>query len=492
MRTLLALLVLLAAGLGLLYGAMMLQPPRPEDEMIVNGQVRETGPNVVLIIIDALRADRLTAERNGTPVMPQLRALADEGLLFTHAISPASWTRPSVASTMTGHYVDTHGVYFGASKDEQGRTFADVIDRKWIMLAEVLAAARYQTFGMVTNGNLQESAGYAQGFEKGWYIYEEDAPADRVNEVVLGQFLELLRPKFFMYLHYMDPHTPYEAPPAYVESFGPLPEGMTDADRAALPPEQHIPYTVDLAHINLGNRTERQFETMSEAGREAWRHLYDAECRIADQYVAEMVETVRAKFPDTLFIITADHGEEFWEHGGLGHGLTLYQEQIHVPLIILGPDVRPGIVERTVETIGAYRTILEYVGIDPPTRVRGENLLAPGDYDGLAFSRTKGPSTEFEVDLEAMVKDRGKAIRDSQAADTALYDLVRDPEEQKPFPDFSGEWIERLDLAQAENETIRPPRIVRTQTNVSEEHMKMLEQLGYVGPEAGKAKGQKK
>jgi len=465
MRQIIVLTVLLAAGAGLLAGALLLGGPKPNAR-----------PNVVLIVIDTLRADRIHAERNGVPVMPRLAALASEGRLFTNAISPASWTRPAVSSLFSGQYVGTHGVIYGLSKDTEGKMFAHNMHRRWPLIAETLSDAGYDTSAVVTNGHLQPGTDFEQGVPPARYLYESDIPAERVNELS-APLLRGVREPFFHYLHYMDPHAPYVAPEPFVSDFGPLP-ALSESDQAALDPKNHILVISDRALVQLGQRREPEFAPLSEAGREAYRHQYDAECRYVDEHVADLIERIRTRHPDTLFIITADHGEEFWEHEGLGHGLTLYQEQIHVPLIAVGPTVPPGVVDQPVETVGIYKTILAYLGIAEPLPLRGANLLAeaPGSQ---AFTMTRGPSLDFPVDLDATLNGSTKAIRNNADGQTRLYNLAADPAEQQPAPDTDGTWSAALDAHAKESQRIRPPQIQAVEKTVDPAHQKLMEELGY-------------
>jgi len=472
LRQIVVLAVLLAAGAGLLAGALLLGSPQPVA----------TGPNVVLVVIDTLRADRIHAERNGVPVMPRLAALAREGRMFTHAISPASWTRPAVSSLLTGQYVGTHGVVYGVSEDADGGVFAHTINPRWPLLAETLAAAGYETAAVVTNGHLQPGAEFEQGYPAERYIFEDDVPAGRVNELA-ERLLRNARAPFFHYLHYMDPHAPYTAPPEHVDAFGPLP-AVSDSDQAALDPENHIRVISDRALVQLGQRKEPLFAPLSDAGREAYRHQYDAECRYVDEQAAAMIERIRKDHPDTLFLITADHGEEFWEHDSLGHGLTLFEEQIRVPLIVLGPGVAPGVVDEVVETVGIYKTILAYLGLAEPLPLRGGDLRAAQPGNGEAYSMTRGPSMDYPVDLDAALRGSGKGIRDNGRGSVAVYDLAADPAEQHPAPDADGAWSAAIDAHNQESQRIRPPQIQPVEMRIDPEYLDMQRRLGYKAEES--------
>ncbi|MBI1319887.1 MAG: sulfatase-like hydrolase/transferase [Candidatus Hydrogenedens sp.] len=468
MRSAILLILLLALGLAMLASSFMLGAPTDPPP---------AGPNVVLIVVDTLRADRILAERNGVPVMPNLAEFAKKGRLYINAVSAASWTRPAVTSLITGQYMGTHGVVYGVSEDADGKVFADNINPRWPVLAETLAAAGYQTGAVTTNGHLQPNTSFDQGYEPARYLYEEDAPADRVG-VHAQQLLRSARAPFFHYLHYMDPHAPYRAPKEYSELFGPEPT-ISDSDREVLDPENHIRYISDQSLIRLGRRRESIFQPLSEAGREVLRQRYDAECRFADEHIAATIANIRKFYPKTLFIITADHGEEFWEHGGTGHGLTLFQEQIHVPLIIVGPRVLPRMVTTVVESVGIYKTLLAYLGLNEPLPLQGSDLLAEAPGNGAAYSMTRGPSLDYPVDLDAALEASGKAIRDNGRGITEIYNLETDPAEQHPLAEDPARWNQVLDAHAAESERIRPPRIQPIQKAVDAKFVEQMRKLGY-------------
>jgi arylsulfatase A-like enzyme len=284
---------------------------------------------------------------------------------------------------------------------------------------------------------------------------------------------------FYLYLHYLDPHGPYYPPDAYRAIFGPLPE-WTYADRAALDPKRQMPYL--LTHINqmFGKAAAQAFEPMTEAGKETMRIWYDAECRYTDDEVSRLVESIRASHPDTLFVFTSDHGEEFWEHQGMGHGTTLYQEQVRVPLFIVGPNVAPAVIDQPVDTLSIFNTLASYLGQSAPIPPRGENLLGPAP-SGTAYTRTKGPTSDIPIDLEAALQGQRKGIRNKLTQTTTAYDLATDPAEQQPLPDpaATDQMNTLLNTHADENKSVRPNRIQSEQVELTPEKRQQLLDLGY-------------
>ncbi len=238
-----------------------------------------TRPNVVLVIVDTLRGDMLFGQGNGVPVMPKLAVLAHDSRTFTAAACPCSWTRPSMVSLFTGQHVDGHRVYFGCGPDGVVASNTDFFPDGWHTLAEALANAGYTNYAFVTNPNVAPGLGMEQGFPPENYLYEVNAPAARVTGAAIERAVSLPEP-FFMYLHYMDPHVPYNPPPEHSEVFGKLPP-LTDTDCNALLPDIQIHYLIDSFQCSLDPARVPQFEPLSDGGKNAMRMHYWGDCQYA-------------------------------------------------------------------------------------------------------------------------------------------------------------------------------------------------------------------
>ncbi|HVS20116.1 MAG TPA: sulfatase, partial [Planctomycetota bacterium] len=310
------------------------------------------GPNVVLVTVDTLRADHLSCYGYERPTSPFLDRLAAAGARCADVTAPASWTKPSTGTILTGLYPSRHGaLYHGSSLHlpEGERT-----------LAEAFADHGYVTAGFVANPNIKAVFDFDRGFDQ-YY----DAPVQdtltlaSLRTSVFGRMLmRLLRHKFnwnyendiasmnrevlawleanhgsrfFLYVHYIDPHDPYDPPARYREEFA----------RGA-----------GLALFN-------------ERKRRVGIDLYDGEIRYTDDGLRALVETLERHgvWDDTLFVLTSDHGEEFFEHGVLGHGFSLYQEVVQVPLVLHGPGVAAGtVIEEPVALLDLPATVLDLAG----------------------------------------------------------------------------------------------------------------------------------
>ena len=277
-------------------------------------------PNIIVILVDTLRADHLGCYGYARPTSPFLDSLAARAVFFESCSAVAPRTEPSVASLFTSLYPSRHGAVNSLTVRDQKQ----VLPERVVTLAEMFRANGYGTAAVLTNGNASARFGYAQGFETSPMLH--DARAAAVGTRALAELGKLgaERP-FFLYLHYMDPHSPYLPPVPYQNHFDPEYRGTI-----------------------LGTSHEQIFRIL--AGEETAtardiEHLiaqYDGEILYLDQALRTLFSALRAEgyLENTLILFTADHGEEFWDHGKLFHGYTLYQEQLHVPLFVWGEGLR--------------------------------------------------------------------------------------------------------------------------------------------------------
>jgi arylsulfatase A-like enzyme len=471
--------VLLASGLTLLhFGLTGYWIPAP---------LRPTPPSVIVILIDTLRGDRLHASRNDVPVMPRLSALAREGRAFDFAVSPGTWTRPAIASLFTGLPFDAHGVVF-ADRGTGARRRSDNLSGEHETLAEYLRAYGYTTHGITTNGNVRGGTGFEQGFDAyAHQPYLEGNTADVVTKE--GMFaLNALQPPYFLYLHYMDPHGPYHPPEHHATAFGPVPEPTATDSTIFMSRDSFREYVYDAAKRARKLDAPRRYPPISEAGKARFRTLYDGECHFADAEVAAFIDAARQRHPEALIIVTSDHGEELWDHDGMGHGTTLYNEQLHVPLFILGPDIAPARVREPVSTLGLARTIAAYTGLPDRAHWWGQDLLADTMDAGWVYSRTRGPTPAWNLDMHAVIDGGTKVIRESKRKALERYDLESDPREQENLADVSATGADPY-VASMERER-RTARAQSPAGSVSKaldpETLRQLRDLGYLEDETGR------
>ena len=380
-------------------------------------------PNIVLIVLDALRADRLGAERNGVPLMPNLERFAEESLNFTRAVSPCSWTRPAVASIFTSLYVDAHRVHY--MKDPNNpESKADALPKTMETMASYLKEVGYATVGIQTNGNLDESFGFAEGFDT--YDFQFDARADWVTMRALEEMGEEKGP-LFLYVHYMDPHEPYNPPERYRTMLG-CPTDLNPTDTRWI--TQFFHCAQDMGYHMTGRKVVREVGDPSPRGKVAIETRYDGEVKFLDDELGKFLEQL-AKKQNTLVIITADHGEEFWDHGFLMHSLTLYEEQLHVPLVIRGPGIEPRQAAETVQTLDILPTIADLLNLPYNLHWQGTSLFSKehgAHLPAYAATRSIWPSLNIRFD-QVQVGDL-KLILDRATGEVQLYNLDTDPLEK--------------------------------------------------------------
>ncbi|MFM1922149.1 MAG: hypothetical protein RLZZ303_3783 [Candidatus Hydrogenedentota bacterium] len=442
-------------------------------------------PNVLLVVIDTLRGDRVDAKRNGMPVMPHLREYAAGGAWFKRALSPATWTKPSVASILTGLFPETHGVQYGVQRawfEGQDMSVTQTLKPGTPTIATLLKSQGYRTGCIQTNQHVTQAMGFGEGVDQFEFYFAQ--PAGLITDKALG-FIGAAEGPWFLYAHYIDPHAGYNPPEPHRSAFGPLP-ALTDEETEWLKDENyHTGYYMDRFKYDVDFIQERQYGEFSETAREAIRQLYDGECLYTDAELKRLLDVVERDHLDTLVIITSDHGEEFWEHGSIGHGKTVYEELAHVPLIVRGPGVAPEAIETPALTLDIGPTIAGYLGLDFHPGAQGVNLLARSPEPRPVYTSTRGSIPEFKLDAASVLAWPLKLIDDRKRGTTRLFDLAQDPREQA---DLSGERPDeaaRLLAALGAHRSAVSRDDAANTTALSREELEALESLGYVDAAAG-------
>jgi len=374
---------------------------------------------IVLIAIDTLRWDRLSMAGYERPTSPRLDAFAADAVTFERAYAPASWTRPSVASLITGLDPRHHGAVFWNQGIGPVAT-----------LAEHLQRAGYATRGVNSNLFLVK-AGFERGFDRyqtpatGWNV-----PGSLVNETAKES--GPLSRASFLYVHYLDPHDPYE-PDAEARALlvGPYQgdaSGSMQYIRGPLMGGETPPSKDDVRYLS---------------------ELYDAEVRTVDAVVGSLLDWLRETgvYDDALVIVTADHGEELYEHGGWLHGFTLFDEQLHVPLLIKPPrsmDAGGAVRTEPVSLVDVVPTILDIAGLEIPPDLDGRSLVPLLEGEAPIPPRTlyalEPLSNRWGRTGIAWSARKGRfkwiRVHDSYPSGVApwpgeYYDLVADPGEQQ-------------------------------------------------------------
>lgn len=374
--------------------------------------------NVVLISIDTLRADHVSAYGYARPTSPNMDALAGAGVLFERAYSHSPKTAPSHMSVMTGLLPEVHRVK-NQKRPAGGERLAEEIPT----LALFLREAGYRTAAFTAGGNVHAAFGFDRGFER-----YEHLSLDAAEIFAAGAAEISAGPKpFFLFLHTYQVHDPY-LPPAEVRDLFVDEDyrGRIVADREAL-----YPHAV-AAKRTVAAEFWRRANPADPADLRHLQDLYDACIRYTDAQLGSFLEAVaRAGLEDeTLVVLLSDHGEEFWEHGATKHN-SLFEEVLHVPLILRLPSklaVAPTRVGAVVRLIDVLPTVLETLELPIPQHLRGRSLLT------LASRQAdESPRHLFahwrEFDSQALRLGRWKLIRNANWSH--LFDLDSDPQERR-------------------------------------------------------------
>jgi len=317
---------------------------------------------VLVILIDALRADRLGAYGYERDTSPTIDALANESIVFESAHAQSPWTKPSIPTLFTSLYPVQHGVYEGEAHGRGGRLESDVLADDHTTIAEVFRDAGYETFAVVHNAHLEPELGLAQGFDT--YAFGR-ADAAEINSRFLTFLDERSDRPFFAYLHYLDAHWPFQPAPPHRTRFGsPAAESIFDRD----------------SWKGLRDRVNDGTIELSDEDRRRLDDLHDAGITEIDEQLGELVAVLRERglLDDTVLLITSDHGEELLDHGRVGHGGTLFREVIEIPLLLRLPGGGEAARRRDVaRLIDVFPTLTILAGIEAPPALEGRDLLAP-------------------------------------------------------------------------------------------------------------------
>ncbi len=444
-------------------------------------------PDILLVVTDCLRADHVGAYGYKRKTTPFTDRLAGQGTLFKNAYSVSSWTTPSIMSLFTSLPPRGHGLLDTKCRLPEGiQTLANELKKKG-----------YATYGVLVNPCAAGRLGYDRGFDlyddytvlldmevnKGLSFITgkmETVPSltnSTTSEEITDLALKILssHPKgkpWFMFVFYFDPHDDYVPPQRYIKMFDPHYKGKVTGrvygGKAGL--QNYVyPDKRDLQHVVA---------------------LFDGEIRFTDDQFKRFYQTAQRKGyigKDTLTIITADHGEEFNEHGGNKHGRTLFEEGVKVPLIFHWPGKYPKrTVKGQVQLIDIMPTVLAKIGSKIPGQCTGIDL------NPVIAGKRKLNGREIFFHLYIKYKLSGaksvryKAIRDLVSNSTFLYDLLKDPLERRPLKKITkaaGQFINRFHKREALVQklyTANTKNKKRKKPVLSKRQLKVLRSLGYL------------
>lgn len=387
-----------------------------------------TPTNIVLIVIDTLRADCVDPSQKPNTITPFLSALAEKSIYIPKAVTPCSWTKPTMATFFTGLSPEKHQVKYSEINEDPDKPTSDALPEGYLTLSEYLSEKGYETYAIQTNGNLVPSLGFAQGFKSENYHVLLGATASIVTQKA-KEILNSAKSPFFLYLHYLDPHAPY-SPPSDILRNIPNEQVLSEEEREWTTPNKYMEYLMGLVKYRASAQSEPPEFEYSQAGKQELYRLYLGEVLYSDTEVKNIVEFIKRSFPKTIFVILSDHGEEFWEHNSVGHGTTLYEEQLRVPVIIHGWGIQPKIIDKPISTAGLANTILKLVNLPAPPQFEEPDMLRLEKNETYAsYMVTWGPWKELNIHLRGIVDQQWKLIENVKTGEIELYNLKEDTKE---------------------------------------------------------------
>jgi arylsulfatase A-like enzyme len=450
---------------------------------------REARPRLwVLVSIDTLRADHLGLYGYERPTSPALDALAQESTVFEDAMSSSPWTLPAHATLLTGLYPSRHGL------TSHERYLSSSLET----LPQLFSRAGFRTAAVVNSNNLSSLFGLDRGFQKYRYVEEIASRRDPSSEIT-DQAIEWVREAgenpLFLFLHYYDVHSDYASLPEYEAEFLRPYEGIADGTTAQL--AAHREGKASLSAADASNLIDR----------------YDAGIRQMDAEIGRFVGFLRGGSPQpersaseasrgaravgvgppgtdnslwekTLFVLTSDHGEEFFEHGGVLHGQTQYQEVIRVPLLVKGPGIPEGRhVSTPVSLVDIAPTLLSRAGVEAPQGLDGVDLtpLLSGDERPVAerYLFSEADHNNVEHDITRAVRYRSFKLHFNRLSrEYRLYDLARDPAEATNI--YDGEKNAAAALSERLDRFLSSERAEAPTRTLTQEEIEKLRSLGYL------------
>jgi arylsulfatase A-like enzyme len=370
--------------------------------------------NVLLLVLDAARAREFGCYGYGRPTTPEIDRMAGEGVVFERAFTPAVYTLAAMSSVWTSEYPDRH---------HGDVSFSARLPRDRLTLAEILTPRGIQTAGFVANAVAGRVGGFDRGFAEFHELFQRYGSGAAGFGQALPAWLKANKERrFFAYLHFREPHFPYDPEPPFDAAFG---------------PDGPIPKAVrrEMDWITEANQGR---SPLTDEERAHLVRLYDGNLAFADQEIGALRRALETEglIERTVVIVTADHGEALGEHGWIGHNVQLYEESIHIPLIVRFPAGKGPAGKRIaglVDLLDVAPTIADVFGVlgqgGSDEQFQGQSLLpvvggAPAKAAILA-------RTVWDRPRYALRDERFKFLYDTRTGEEQLFDVAADPGEAR-------------------------------------------------------------
>ena len=429
---------------------------------VVLTQLRQE-PNVLFIVVDTLRSDYTPFGHSKNSNMPQIKKkLMPDSYVFKNAFSNSPWTLPSVASLLTSQYPSRINI----------KNLVSRLDKKNLTIAEVLKDRGYSTVGVISHILLQTKYGVHQGFD----IYNENNISSEfsnhysisspgITDDAIRFIRKHKRKKFFMLLHYFDPHYTYinhDSTYEYVGEFT----------------SRNIAYLRNL--IRESHYTPKDLAYLKDS--------YTSEILFTDSYLGQVIDELKSTklYDNTLIVLTSDHGEEFVEKGWWGHSTTVYNEQIKVPMLLKLPDSKSDLPLASqnsyVSNIDIVPTVLRILGISPIFDFQGRDIFSEEEGSKVVYSEVvQREYGEFKNGV-CVIQDGWKLVYNLVTKTYELYDLVEDRGEIRNVLG-SNDDVERslkMKLAKWLKINRRAPKKTKEREALTEDEKQKLKSLGYI------------
>lgn len=454
-------------------------------------------PNVILISVDTLRADRLGVYGHRRPTSPNIDALAADGVLVENAFSQSPWTTPSHMTMMTSLYPTSHGMTESLVERTRRRDEGDgvrTLNPAVPTLAQGLGLAGYRTAAITSGGNMAGELGFYRGFE--FYSSSALKLDESVTELVEATLDGFEEEPFFLFFHTFEVHAPYVRP-HFLE--GAIDKEVLGELREVIDGPGPDGHGVDSPRLR--NRMRRFLEKNDLFTKEVTSRLYDGGIRHADQFIGQMIESLetRGLLQDTLIVLTSDHGEQlgdrantlFWD----AHGAHQYDELTKVPLVFHWPSGLPQGVRLNglVSLVDLAPTILDLMGIEVPPTMQGRSLRT--EFGGSAVADSPdhvfSEATFSKLERKALRSADWKYVASFEVlkeragipgplVHERLFDLVADPSESRTVHRRERERLEAMRRQLRDRLASLPSLAGSSTATMSEDTLERLRALGYL------------
>jgi len=416
--------------------------------------------NIILIVIDATRADHLECYGYARSTAPNICGFAEEGVKFNNMFATTPSTKTSVGSLFTSLYPGQHHAINNT----------DMLSDNLNTLMEVIKSNNYSTYAVNSNVGISSRYEYNQGADL-WIDVLDNNSAENVNKVVFDILEQKDKQPFFMYIHYVDPHDPYLALEPYSHFFNGDYEGEVTGNLSKL--------CYKCNNLSLICNKCNKDEIIQQLSL-----YYDNEIAYVDHEIGELLKRLKdvGVYNNTIIVITADHGELFMEHGYLRHSNGLYSEVINVPLIIRDPRKENNIsVSTYVSTIDIFPTIIDLVGVETNSNIMGESVFDVNDKPNRDIFLDNDRSQTINPQI-GVISEGHKLIKDLETGEYTLFDIEGDPQERNNIITLSSSSQEHINILQGLEKAYRPKGdwANATDSYIDEEVIIRLKSLGYL------------